>query len=326
MISAYETVPLGPANRSAIKRFANLCQEVVNSGQPVPGSAFARYVAERITGEDKLDFSFLLSGKKGTGKSWSSLYICWRIAQEIAKIRGGKYEDYFSLKNCALLEDVDGISRLLERTEKYQCVLIDDTSVAVGSRDFATKKSKDFNKIFTTCRTNRWFLILNTPVRTHVDLQLREMVDIVGTVYKPFHKGKFNLLKLSSIELSEYHQNKAYNRRLHFGGQKIDFFAAFSPPREMADEYDVLREQAGRNIIISQNESEKEKKSGETLAEKNLRKRTEEYLPTILKEIEKNPQITVTRLANITGLDRAGLRRICEHSGIILGGFKNANT
>jgi hypothetical protein len=35
---------------------------------------------------------------------------------------------------------------------------------------------EDFNKILSVCRTNRWAVIFNVPVQSHVDLHVRQLV------------------------------------------------------------------------------------------------------------------------------------------------------
>jgi DNA replication protein DnaC len=305
---------LGPSNRSSLKRLANIAQGIIDNKQEIPRSPFAEFVAKRITGQDRQDFSMLLSGKKGSGKSYSSLYIACRVADEIVRIRGGKREDYFTLKNAALLEDVEGIRTILERSEKYQILLIDDSSVSVNSREFQSRSSKNFNRIFTTCRTNRWFLILNAPVRTHTDLTVRELVDVVASVYKSFHGGGFNILKIKSIELSESNKNKQYGRRLSFDGEKIDFWCAFKPPAEMAEEYDKLREAAGKRIITDQ--APAPAKSNLSLAERNFRKMVERHADKIRSEIIMDPSISISTLSGKIGLDRGNIRKIIIHERI----------
>jgi hypothetical protein len=250
-------VDLGPMNGSAVGRLATYAEKVAkliakDSEFQLPRSQFARFVAERITGEDKQDMSMIISGRKGFGKSRSSLYIAYRVAKEIALVLGGNWQDYFSLKtNCALLEDTDGINKLAKTVGKHQVILIDDAGVAVGSRDFATTKNKNFNTLLTICRTRRWFIIFNVPVRTHVDKQIRELVDCVARVYKPYHKKGFNILKVHSVEISETNFNKPYSHRYSFNNKKVDMWVAFNPPQDMVDAYEEGRDSATDRIIMA---------------------------------------------------------------------------
>ena len=99
----------------------------------------SRFVAELITGPDKQDFSIIISGDKGMGKSYSALYLAPRIADEVAKITWtGHRDDYFSLDNCALLEDTDGVNKILKISKKHQILISDDAGVSISNRDFQT--------------------------------------------------------------------------------------------------------------------------------------------------------------------------------------------
>jgi len=157
-LSVYENgyVDLGPSNRSALKRFVNICSKISQNKLPIPPSPFIEFIVDRTTGKSKQDFMGILSGKKGMGKSWTGGYDCGRYAIEVADRWGQDPKDYFGLENCVLLEDVEGVTKILDEMEKHQAIMIDDAGVAIGNRDFATQKSKNLNKITMTCRTKRW--------------------------------------------------------------------------------------------------------------------------------------------------------------------------
>jgi len=244
---------LGPKNNSALRKLANVAQEIVNEhkekGTPYPDSPFAKMVAELITGEDKQDFSMIISGDKGTGKSYSALYIAPRIANEVAKIKGGSQESYWSLSNCSLLEDTDGINKILKISKKHQILIIDDAGVSMGSRDFSTTNNKNFNKLLATCRTMRWCLIFTVPMRSHLDKQVRELVSATATVYKSFHKGFFNVLKMGKVKILQNFKDKAIYPRFIFNDKKIEFWVAFSPDPALAEDYDRRRDMASQRLI-----------------------------------------------------------------------------
>ena len=242
-------IDLGPMNQSAIKKLANLAQTIINNNEEYPPSPFLKMVAELITGSDKQDFSIIISGDKGMGKSYVAIYIAPRLADEVAKILGGTRDDYFSLNNCALLEDTDGVNKILKISKKHQIIIVDDAGVAVGSRDFATTHNKNFNKLLATCRTMRWCVILTVPMRSHLDKQVRELVSATARIYKPFHKGGFNILKMGKIKILQDYKDKAIYPRFIFNEKKIDFWVAFSPDRELAEEYDRRRDMASQRLI-----------------------------------------------------------------------------
>ena len=72
----YNFLPLGPANGSAVKRFAIEVQNYIESEKPIPPSALGRYIAERITDEkDRQDFIGAVAGDRGSGKSYTCLSV-----------------------------------------------------------------------------------------------------------------------------------------------------------------------------------------------------------------------------------------------------------
>jgi hypothetical protein len=246
---------LGPRNNSALDRFAIICTNISKYNLPLPPSPFIEFVVDRTTGKSKQDFTGTIDGKKGMGKSYTGGFECGRYAIELADRWGQDPTDYFSLENCALLEDTEGITKILDEAEKYQAILIDDAGIAVGSRDFATQKNKNLNKILTVCRTKRWFLMQNAPLTSQIDLQQRELMDMSGHIYKSFHKAGFNLVKINSIEHTYRNgKRKVFERKFIFYDRKMDFYCAYSPdvldPFEgFTDKYDKLREEAANNLI-----------------------------------------------------------------------------
>lgn len=244
---------LGPKNNSALKKLANVAQEIQNehleTGAPYPDSQFSDFVADLITGPDKQDFSIIISGDKGTGKSYTGLFVAPRWADAVARKLGGTRDDYFSLNNCALLEDTDGINKILKISKKHQIIIVDDAGVAVGSRDFATTSNKNFNKLLSTCRTMRWCVILTVPMRSHLDKQVRELVSASAHVYKSFHKGGFNILKMGKVKILQNFKDKAIYPRFVFNDKKVEFWVAFSPDPNLAEEYDRRRDMASQRLI-----------------------------------------------------------------------------
>jgi hypothetical protein len=240
---------LGPRNPSSVGKFARIIRAMIKQKIPFPRSRFAKYVSDRVTGEDKQDFSMIITGKKGTGKSYSSLRLCQSIAEEHARNLGQDKKEFFTIDNCCLLEDTNGINKLVKNSTMYQIILIDDAGVAVGSRDFSTTNNKNFNKLLSTCRTKRWVIILNTPAKTHIDKQIRELVDCWAHVFMSAHHDGFNILKINSLSINEHANNQLYQKRYEFDTHKVDLWAVPSPDKETVREYDARREAAAQKLI-----------------------------------------------------------------------------
>jgi hypothetical protein len=285
---------LGPSNRSALKRFATICTNVAKFNLPLPPAPFIEFVVDRTTGKSKQDFTGIIDGKKGKGKSYSGMYELGRYAIEVAERWGQDAKDYFSLDNCALLEDTDGITKILDEAEKHQAILIDDAGVAISNRDFAQAKNKNFNKIMATCRTTRWFVVQNAPMSSHIDLQQRELMDMSAHVYKSFHEAGFNILKINSIEsVYRFGKKKVFEKRFSFYDKKIDFYCAYSPDvldpfKGFTEKYDKQREEAASRIISSITVEEKERKTPVNKQEQRRLKALNDWGQTILKMKAEN--------------------------------------
>lgn len=239
-------IELGPDNPSAIVRLANYAQKIINSGEPIPKSPFIEWAADRLTGTDRQDVIVFLQGRRGSGKSYSLLYIAKRLAEAVAERKGGTWKDYFSLKHCATLEDTESVMSILKNAGQNQIVIIDDCSLAISNRSWNSPQNKNFNALLTVCRTNRWALLLSAPLKGHVDNQVRDMCDLTGTVYKSFHAGGFNIIKINSSEIAS--SGKEYKHKMNFGNRKIDMWVAFAPDKEIVKQYNTQREKSALDI------------------------------------------------------------------------------
>ena len=307
-------IDLGPANPSALRRLANYAQELVKNGLPLPDSPFIEWAADRVTGEDRQDLVFFLQGRRGSGKSYSCLWIGKRLGQAIAKRMGGKWQDYFSLKNVATLEDTDAIMRLLSTTGKYQVVLVDDCSLAISNRSWNSPENRNFNALLSVCRTNRWILLLTAPLKKHTDNQTRDMCDLTGMVYKSFHKGGFNILKITSSEIST--AGKEYTRRMNFGKRKIDFWVTFRPDTELTEAYDKQRDSSAKEVnkrIVetgSFKSSAKKEIPNQSIAERNVDRVIKRCGGDIREAIKENPDISVNQLSIKFGISYQQMSRV----------------
>ena len=287
-------VRVGPRNPSSVKRFARIVRQMIRDKIPIPRSRFAHYISKRVTGEDKQDFSMIITGKKGTGKSYASIRICQTVAKEHVKNLGGSPEDYFTLNNCCLLEDTEGINRMVKSSKKYQIIIIDDAGVAIGARDFATTSNKNFNKILSTCRTKRWVVLLNTPAKTHIDKQVRELVDCWAHVFLPQHKWGFNILKIHSITINELKSNYPYQKRYEFDKQKVDMWAVLTPDKKTVEAYDIGREDAAQKLIDRMLTGEEKSKMGKREQHRqNMLTKYTETIKTMLLSGESERRVIV---------------------------------
>jgi hypothetical protein len=307
---------LGPSNRSALRRQADISDAIVRNKLPLPPSAFIEFVVDRTTGISKQDFRMTLDGDPGMGKSYTSTYLAARYAIECADRLGKDPEDFFTLENCALLEDTERITDILDNAGMQQAIVVDDAGVAADSRDFATTSSKNMGKIMQTCRTKRWFVIFNIPRLTHVDLRIRELVTAKANIYKSFHGGGFNLIKIHSSKItSRGYKKYEKNPRYVLDGKKIDFFTCYStdildPYQGMVKAYDEARESAANRLIHTiAGEEHEANHPGPTKREKKEQEMITKYSEKVRTMLEGNsserailkacPGLTLTYLSKI---------------------------
>ncbi len=307
-------ISLGSASRGAITRLANCVQAAINSDEPVPASPLIEHWAGRLLGKDKQDICCILSGPRGSGKSYSALYIATRLAETMARLTGKPPEAFFTLKNCLIIDDIENVMKVMSESQKNQIFIVDDSGISINSREFQSKKSRAYIRVQTTMRTQRSAVIYTCVLRSTVDVAIRNLVDVQMNVFKSFHSGGFNILKANSLQISENLGNKEYHPRLSFDGKKIDYWVTFNPDEKLATEYDKQRELAALRIV---SEPEKAKnKDGVSLAERNLIKNVQKYGQKIRTLITDNPNISATELANRTGLQYHEVRRICDYDNI----------
>ena len=322
-------ISLGAVNSGVIRRLANHIQAFLKADRKPPRSKFAMYVATRITGVDKQDAVCMVTGRRGSGKSYSCLYLGWRIAQEIALKLGGKWEDYFNSKNVVALEDSARISELLNSSDKYQIILIDDASVAVGNRGWASIENRNFLALLTTCRIRRWCLLINAPTRRSIDTQIKDMVDFSFYVIASFHSGGFNILKASREEISPY-SGKNYTHKLSYDGTKFDYWVALTPPKDLIEDYDVVREEGAVRLNQRIVETGSFKDGGreskkESVSSRNLQRDLNTYSEALLEIVKKEPDIALTTLSSKLVISTSSTKRMLENLGIQLQPKKRRN-
>lgn len=321
-ISTYENcfTDLGPSNKSALKRFVNICSLISQNHLPLPPSPFIEFVVDRTTGKSKQDFTGILDGKKGKGKSYTGGYECGRYAIEVADRWGQDAKDYFTLENCALLEDTEGITKILDEAEKHQAIMIDDAGVAVGNRDFATQKNKNLNKIMTVCRTKRWFVMQNAPMSSHIDLQERELMDMTGHIYRSYHEGGFNIVKINSTEsIYRFGKKKIFEKRFSFYDRKIDFYCAYSPDildpfKGFTDKYDKQREDAANRLISEITVTEKARNNPVSERAKKRRENLERFGQVVKDMLEEGK--SARQITKKTGLTDHMINIIAAEMGL----------
>ena len=299
-------IHLGPNNGSAITRLAFYAVALLKTKEPIPEGPFSEWAAGRICGEDMQDLVIFLAGRRGSGKSYSALWMAIRVAKSVAKLKGGKWQDYFKMDNIATLENTERVMEILNNTGMNNVVIIDDASLAINNRNWASTPSKNFVALLTICRDRRWCLILTAPLKKMADNQVRDMVDLTATVYKPYHanvngRGGFNIIKLVSGDIST--SGKEYTKKMHFEKKKIDFWVTFRPEKEIISEYNQRRSDGRQKVIDSivengtyQMTDKKANKPRVNATERNTKEFIDNHGEELQKLVIANPSISMNQL------------------------------
>jgi predicted Zn-ribbon and HTH transcriptional regulator len=206
--------------------------------------------AERVTGKTNKDVLFMLVGERGSGKSYSLLRIAINTAMEIAKIKDGdtgKWQKYFGLQNVSVIQEEDLEERMMNLT-KHNVYVLDDAGVGWDSRDFATKTNKRLNHIVQVCRTANTVLLISVPDPFLIDKVPRSLVRYYGEVSEQIHEYGISLLKVfQNVRL--FREGKTLTMHMPWGYKTTARrFIVTAPPKEMADEYEKIRDQKAREV------------------------------------------------------------------------------
>lgn len=326
-----ELLQLGAKNHAAIARLAKHIEKTISSHEPVPKSMFAEWAADRVTGRDRQDLVLFLQGRRGSGiqygivsailnrKSYSALYWGQKFAEAISRRKGGVWQDYFNINNCCTLENSEAIMKLLQGSGKYQIVLIDDCSLAIGNRSFQSPENKNFNALLSVCRTRRWIMILTAPLKKHTDNQTRDMCDLTGTIAFSDHQHGWNCVKLTRSNIGA--SGKEYTARLSFNKLKVDYWITLRPDDSLLEEYDRIRDSAAEavnNRIVETGSFKPEKKKGPNRAEQFRKDLYERIGEDVKKDLLQNPKVSINTLCGKYGtsfIPMKGLLTMIEQEG-----------
>ena len=203
--------------------------------------------AARVTGKHKKDVLMLLVGERGSGKSYTLLYLAHRCSEEVAKRVGGKAEDYFTMQNVAVIQDEDLENRMRNLT-RFNIYILDDAGVGWDSRAFATTMNRRLNHILQTCRTDNCILLISVIDPFTIDKVPRTMVRYYGEIAEQLHDYGRNLVKVFRNKRL-YREGKTITPHMKFGNRlNVRRWIAQSPPPGMAEEYDRIRDENAQKV------------------------------------------------------------------------------
>jgi hypothetical protein len=259
----------------------------------------AKEIARRITGPHNQDYRMIVVGAFGKGKSTFCLYLGHRVAEEVAKLKGGTAEDYFNRENIAIAEESE-IQRALSNLKKWNIYLLDDVGKAWGAREFMSRLNKLFNDIFQLMRTANTFLLISIASTFLVDKVPRNLVNSMAEMDDPLFDYGLTLVKVKNVK----HRPQYGDVHMPFpvfGPIKVVRYLGKLPPEDLMAQY--VKEREAVEIKLRE-QRDKEKEAAE---EPKQSKRDQ-------KRSKKDVEFAIAhRLITEKGLEQ---KEACELAGI----------
>ena len=203
-------------------------------------------IAQKITSKYNQHDTAIVVGDKGTGKSWAAIRIAHDVSVEVAKIKGGKPEDYFTFEKIAIITKDEVLRVTKYHMGQYNIVIYDDIGVGWSNRDFATKFNKVMNGIYQTFRTRNVFLIMTVPDPTYIDklprLMLHYQIEVVDSY---FHKGFVEVKVKESKKI--IHMNKNIYPYVSRNGSRYPRHVILTAPEHLTTPYEIARKKVEKD-------------------------------------------------------------------------------
>jgi hypothetical protein len=273
--------------------------------------------ADTVTGPYNQDVSFLLVGKKGTGKSMCTLSIGYYTAIEIAERIGGTWQDYFDIDTNMACVDPYRASEVMGILDKYTVKIYDDIGIGWGARNWQSEENKARNDIFQINRIDNQVQLFTVPNQFLLDKVPRSLVSHYAETSRAYFKRGFITIKLF-IPQTLFRVGKIIQPLIEVNRNKFVEYAVPLPPHDLVERYHTIRLEVTRQIAQERKEQMMKEQKGEgalsltgvklTARDRMWREREEKYSPVLSKmSVEGN---TETEMARATGLSRDAVRTL----------------
>ena len=267
----------------------------------------------RITSKHNQNAILNIVGKQGMGKSNAALYIATETAKWIAKHKGGKPEDYFTINNCAIME-LDTIIPIVKNVDKlrYNIFILDDIGASYGARDYQNVVNKAFNKIIQTFRDSNTLVILTMPDDFLIDKVPRKLAHFQIEMTTQIFCKNVSIGKLSEVkEIYKAHKtifpficenNVKYTRVM---------FKLVDGP--MHEEYNKRRTEIRKRMTADCLNTIDE--ASNKLAEGKVKAvpKYKEIAQNVYQRTQEEPKISQNKLAKEFGCNRETIKKALEH-------------
>jgi len=179
-----------------------------------------------------------ITGKTGSGKSYSTLSICELYYNEVLNKE-------FPIENCCFsLEEL--MKRLRSgQLKKGDLLILEEAGVNAGSLDFQNKIVKMFNYLLQSFRSLNVGLIVNLPMFSMLNKQSRMLMHLHLQTVTIDKDKKIAILKPLWLQYNQ-HSGKLYLHRpeVYNDGvpEKIDYIVCPLPSSELRKKYEQKKE------------------------------------------------------------------------------------
>jgi hypothetical protein len=210
--------------------------------------SLSKFFAETVTGKFNQDISFLMVGKKGTGKSYCQLSLAYHTSCEIAEIMGGQWSDYFDMESNMAIIDPEKANQIMGKQDKYAVKIYDDIGIGWGARNWQDQENKAKNDIFQINRVDNQVQMFSVPNQFLLDKVPRSLVSHYAETYSPHFKKGFVTIKMFEPQ-TMFRQGKIIQPYLAINRQKYIMYAIPEPPSELSIKYREMRTEVTNRIV-----------------------------------------------------------------------------
>jgi hypothetical protein len=279
------------------------------------------HIAERVCGEDVQDALIILSGKRGSGKSISALTLGEGISKEISRLKYGNLshaEEIFNISHVSSIDPSSLLNIISTVNIQNSVIILDDGSLALNSRNSMTNINKMVVNLITVSRHKGNVVIITTPSRGQIDVQIRNMCSHWAEITDSHHEEGYNAMSFRRVF---FNQNNGKTFTANLTAQDLGYEGAHAnklkftrwivpkpDDKKLIREYEKMRSTQGDALIIESQE----------LLQAQLEQQKDKQLGNKKKNKKEEP---ITNIPIKTEIQRETVRKVEEVEEYLARGY-----
>jgi hypothetical protein len=285
-----------------------------------------KFFGEKIASEFNQNAMVNIIGKMGMGKSNAAMRIGEETAKYIAKVKGGVPEDYFSIKNIAIMR-LDSVIPILEELDnkRFNIVVLDDIGASYSARDFQKVINKNINKIFQTFRDTNTLVILTTPSTFLIDKVARRLAHYQIEITEQRFEEQISIGKLLEIVDQYRNSGKQFYHFPVYNGVKYPRIVFPRASAGLVADYEIKRKEIRQAMMAESIVNIREDDAGVSSVKPEKIPRHLQIAEEVLRRIKANPKISISQLSTDLTCSRDTIVKAKQHlisTGCDVGGKK----